>query len=85
MGQNKATRDCRFQFLFPCMSHEGNSFRGFPVFDPQPIWDALLSARRSKLGVMGVRDLFWLDNGSFLITGYEAGKDAAWCERILKV
>ena len=27
---------------------------------------------RDKVGLMGVRDLFWLDSGSFLITGYEA-------------
>eukprot|EP00439_Symbiodinium_sp_Y106_P079234 s600_g17.t3 len=31
---------------------------------------------RDKVGLMGVRDLFWLDSGSFLITGYEG--DGKW-------
>ncbi|CAE7496481.1 dapb3 [Symbiodinium natans] len=35
---------------------------------------------RAKVGVMGVRDLFWLDGGSFLITGYEgpSGRFYGW-------
>jgi len=35
---------------------------------------------RDKVGLMGVRDLFWLDSGSFLITGYEgpSGRFYGW-------
>ena len=37
---------------------------------------------RDKVGIMGVRDLFWLDGGSFLITGYEAvAKGSEWVKQ----
>ncbi|CAE8685327.1 unnamed protein product, partial [Polarella glacialis] len=59
-----------------------------PSFGPQG--SAVATARdviervtiipKSKLGIMGVRDLFWLDDRCFLITGYEGptGRFYGW-------
>lgn len=61
-----------------------------PAFGPEGSATAVATARdviervaiipREKLGIMGVRDLFWLDDRCFLITGYDgpAGRFYGW-------
>jgi len=61
-----------------------------PAFGPQGTTTSVATSRdvieraviipREKLGIMGVRDLFWLDDRCFLITGYDGfnGRFYGW-------
>ncbi|CAJ1446726.1 unnamed protein product, partial [Effrenium voratum] len=71
------TRTARFEFGEPGIMIRVEAAFGKGASN---VSEGITIIPRSKLGVMGVRDLFWLDNGSFLITGYEgpSGRFYAW-------